>query len=490
VVEKVLEFVRVLRGRGLVVSPAEAADALKAIASLPMVVGDWQLFETVLGATLVKRVADVEVFREEFAAFFFPDEGSGRDPAYGHAHDHGGEGDILGLDVVPELDGAMDAGDERHEHGRRVDLRRFFGEGVQSAGDDHHAGDRWRMTWLGHEQRLDRADVLTADTRAVGGDIGLRRVVTAGRPGRLQPGGGVELPRDVVLRGSRGESINAGDDRIDDEAAARTRRQMAQGSTIGPDASSGGRRIEGERDLLDLRLETLTGDEPRRLERAVERMGWRLGGAPGSRRSVRAGRLDARWTARRAAMTDGVPFAPVFLARRDDRPRLIVLCDVSLSVRGAAGFLLRVARAAQRQGGRVRSFVFVRELAEVTRLLTGEDLETAIGAIFDGRLLDTAEASDAGAALRDLVGKYGHVLSRKATVLVLGDGRNNGRDPGLEAIEAIRERCRRVVWLTPEERGTWRLAGCDVPRYAMRCDLVASVRSVTELERVVQLLAR
>jgi len=85
----------------------------------------------------------------------------------------------------------------------------------------------------------------------------------------------------------------------------------------------------------------------------------------------------------------------------------VVLCDVSLSVRGAAGFLLRVARAAQRQSGRVRSFVFVREVAEATRLLADCDLETAIGTIFGGRLIDTAESSDAGAALGAFVRQCG-----------------------------------------------------------------------------------
>lgn len=483
--DRILEFAQVLRVRGLVVSPAEVADALRAIVVLPEAIGGEEVLKAVLAGTLVKQAADLEVFREEFFGFFSPAKGIDRAREDGHGQDHAGEGGIVGLDVVPEVDAAMDAGEERHEHGRRVDLRRYFGEGVERPGHDHHGGDRWRLTWLGREQVLDRAEAPTSDGRGLGGAVGLRRVVTAGRPGPLQPGGGVELPRDVVLRGSGGASIDAVGDRIDDEAVARTRRHMANAPSARSSESGGGRRIAGERAHLDLGWDELTSDKPRRLERAVERMGRRLGGAPGSRRSVGGGRLDARRTARRAAMTDGVPFAPVFLARRDDRPRLIVVCDVSLSVRGAARFLLQVARAAQRQGGRVRSFVFVRELAEVTRLLGSDDLEEAIAAIFDGRLLDTAEGSDAGAALGELVGRYGYVLSRKATVLVLGDGRNNGRDPGLEAIEAIRQRCRRVVWLTPEARGAWRLAGCDVPRYAARCDLVASVRTVAELERVV-----
>jgi uncharacterized protein with von Willebrand factor type A (vWA) domain len=196
-----------------------------------------------------------------------------------------------------------------------------------------------------------------------------------------------------------------------------------------------------------------------------------------------------RATARRAAATDGLPFAPVFRACRENRPRLIVLCDVSLSVRGAARFLLQVAHAVQRQTGRVRTFVFVREIAEVTAVLGGNDLEAAIAAVFCGRLLDVAEASDAGAALRTFLTRHHRLISPRTTLLVLGDGRNNGRDPGLDALSALRDRCRRVIWLTPEGRGTWRLAGCDLPRYAAFCDIVHSVKTPAALESLVARIA-
>jgi uncharacterized protein with von Willebrand factor type A (vWA) domain len=148
-----------------------------------------------------------------------------------------------------------------------------------------------------------------------------------------------------------------------------------------------------------------------------------------------------------------LPFAPVYRARRDDRPRLVVLCDVSLSVRGSARFLLHVARAAQRGNGRVRTFVFVREVAEVTRWLEAADFESAVRAIFGGQILDTAESSDAGSTFRSFLDQFGSQLSPKTTVLMLGDGRNNGRDPGIEALAVIRERCRRIVWMTPEDPG-------------------------------------
>jgi uncharacterized protein with von Willebrand factor type A (vWA) domain len=483
VVESILEFVRVLRGRGLVVAPTEVVDALRGIAAIPEAVGDRELFEAALAGTLVKRSSDLADFREAFAAFFLPDERGDRTDDGEHGHDHAAGGGRVGLDVVAEPAVATDAGEQAHEHGRRIDLRRFFGEGSQTEGHDHHAGDRWRLTWLGTEQVFDRAGRIPTDGRGMDGAFGLRRVMTLGRPGSLQANGGIELPRDVVLRPSGGDSVTAFNP-LDDDSTAGYGRRLADakpprfpGSDAGP--------LEGDRAAWELGWDLLTSDDLQRLNRAIERLGRRLGGAPGRGRPARGGRLDARRTVRRAAATDGVPFLPVYQKRQDDRPRLTVLCDVSLSVRGAARFLLAVARSAQRQSGRVRSFVFVRQVAEVTRLLVGADPEQAIGEILGGRLLDTAEGSDAGSALKTFAAEHGGVLSRQTTLLILGDGRNNGRESGLEALEEIRRRCRRVIWLTPEARGTWRLAGCDLPRYATRCDLVAPVRTPAALERIV-----
>ncbi len=482
--DTVLGFVGELRAHGLAISPPEVADAGRALAAVPEVIGERELFEAVLAGTLVKRLGDLAVFREVFAAYFLPEVRS--EYRHGHEHEHHepGQNGFAGVDVLPRPGVMADGGEERHEHGRRIDLRRFFGEGAETSGHDHHAGDRWRLTWLSRQRVFDQARALSEAGGVGDGALGLRRVATEGQPGALRPGSGIELPRDVVLKGNASPGGEWNGDRLDEEAIARIRRKMAAASVPGS-SSDRESSIEREVDPANLKWRALTAADLRRLESAVARMGRRFGGAPGQRGTARWGRLDGPRTARAAARTDGLPFAPVYRSRRDDRPRLVVLCDVSLSVRGAARFLLQVARAAQRGNGRVRTFVFVREVAEATRCLAEDDLETAIGMIFGGHLLDTAEASDAGAAFWAFLKRHGSMLSAKTTVLILGDGRNNGRDPGIEALAAIRDRCRRVVWLTPEDRGTWRLAGCDLPRYAAWCDVIAPARTPAELERFV-----
>ena len=73
-------------------------------------------------------------------------------------------------------------------------------------------------------------------------------------------------------------------------------------------------------------------------------------------------------------------------------------------------------------------------------------------------------------------------MTRRTTVLVLGDGRTNGRDPNLAAFEEITRRARETVWLTPEPRYSWGLGSCDLPRYAEFCDRVRVVADLTGLE--------
>ncbi len=477
--DRILGFARLLRANGIPASPAEAADALRALVTVPEALDRRETFAAVLGASLVKRAADLPRFRDLFDAYFLPRARVADDQHHHHHHHHNGQEEFAGVDLLPKPGPAIDGGTPGHQHGTRIDLRRFFGEGYARPDHDHHPSDRLRLTWLGGDLLYDQAGGAPPVAATDDGTIGLARVSTAGQPGALRPPSAAILPRGVVLGGEDGRANGPPVDEGYNGAMDGRRRTMAATDHWPADVQ------DATPSLPDLSWDRLSVEEIVCLERALGRLGRKLGGAPGRRREARRGRLDGRATARRAAATGGVPFAPVYRARRDDRPRLVVLCDASLSVRGAARFLLALARSAQRQNGRVRSFVFVREVAEATAALAGPDLERAIETIYGGRLLDTAEASDGGAALATFLERHGSILTPRTTLLILGDGRNNGRDPRMDVLIELRRRGRRVVWLTPEGRGSWRLAGCDLPRYEAVCDLVTTVRTPADVERMV-----
>jgi uncharacterized protein with von Willebrand factor type A (vWA) domain len=483
-VARIVGFARLLRSHGVAVSPAEIVDALRAIDAMPSLLESREALSATLASTLVKRAADLPTFQTLFSRWFDVDQQETANP---HHHDPTGSATIAGVDVLPQPGEAMDAGEARHEHGAKIDLRRFFGEGVARPEHDHHAEGRLKVTWLGSELNYDQTAVAPPSDSAFDGSFGLRRVTTTGRPGALRPPSTVEHPRAIVLSGLRDllETAGNGDPDKDlwqwlsEHAGHIQRDRLVSQSDLWP-------VVEPEVPALpDLRWDQLTAGDFALLQWAINRLGRKLGDAPGRQSLDRQGRLDARKTARLASATGGVPFRPVFRKRQDDRPRLVVFCDASLSVRGAAKFLLAVSQAAQRQSGHVRTFVFVRDVREVTLTFEQRPFEEAICDIFGGRLIDTSESSDGGGALGALLSHHGDLFTAKTTILILGDARNNGHDPNLPALAELKRRCRRVIWLTPEQRGTWRLAGCDLTRYAVHCDLVATVRTPADLERVV-----
>ena len=103
------------------------------------------------------------------------------------------------------------------------------------------------------------------------------------------------------------------------------------------------------------------------LEDSIRRLIRSLHGAPRSRRKVAArGSVDAARTMRANLRYDGVPFRPITVAKVEDRPSLLILADVSLSVRAAARFTLQLVHGLQSMVSHVRSFAFVSDLVEIT----------------------------------------------------------------------------------------------------------------------------
>ena len=230
-------------------------------------------------------------------------------------------------------------------------------------------------------------------------------------------------------------------------------------------------------------MERVSERDRLRLEEAIRRLARQLHGALTHRKTAAArGRVDVAKTMRQNLRHDGIPFSPVTVARKEDRPRLVVLADVSLSVRSSARFTLHLVHGLQRLFPRVRTFVFVNDIAEVTELFADYPLEAALSVIFDGGLVDVDGNSDYGHAFSRFVDEHLTAITHRTSVIVLGDGRGNGRDPNLPAFESIARRARRVVWLTPEPRYSWGLGRCDLPLYAEMCQAVHVVRDVNGLD--------
>lgn len=197
------------------------------------------------------------------------------------------------------------------------------------------------------------------------------------------------------------------------------------------------------------------------------------------------GRLDLRRTLRRSLATSGIPFDLRRRERRPHRPRLVVLCDVSDSVRNVSRFLLELVYALQAEFERVSSFAFVADLGELTELFRQNKADRAIELAITGEAVNVFANSNYGRALTAFTQRHLGLVTRRTTVLIIGDGRNNYHPPRAEALATIHRRARQVLWLNPEPPPAWGFGDSAMRDYAPHCDRVAVARDLDGLRRVV-----
>lgn len=175
------------------------------------------------------------------------------------------------------------------------------------------------------------------------------------------------------------------------------------------------------------------------------------------RRRSHAGQIDLRKTLRKSMSTGGVPIDVVLKKPHPARPELVVLCDVSGSVAGFSHFTLMLVHALRQQFSRVRVFAFIDTTDEVTELFGPDaDLAVAVQKITREAAVYTRDGhSDYGHAFVSFMDKWPNALSPRTALLVLGDGRNNYRNPQADLLAHMVNASRHAHWLNPEPRHLW-----------------------------------
>ncbi len=486
-------FARLLRLFGVAVSTGEVVDGLVATAAVGF--ADRETVKSALGAALVKDERDWPVFDVLFDQYFALLPAAGTDDGHAHSHGHEDLSDQADADRVTLSDDPSESPQFGHDHGKPVDIREYFDpEDMASQYNMHQQADKVDLSAMTEEL------VLSKDRDAAGAAGGNRVQVETSRLNGatsvqgLAPTGGVQIETELTLAEQQAllDWLADGED-VDDDVAADLRRRASAVIEGLPEllkahlAKLAAQHREYERDAAQDSplLKRISEAERLQMEEALRRLARQLHGALTHRKQVASrGRIDVGLTMRRNLRNDAVPFTPVTVKRREDRPRLVLLADVSLSVRNSARFTLHLVHGLQRMFSRVRTFAFVDDLVEVTETFHLHSLEAALGMVFGGRVLDVEANSDYGRSFRRFVDDHLSAVNHRTVVLVLGDGRGNGTDPGLEAFERISSAARSVVWLTPEPRYSWRLGRCDLPLYEPSCDRIEVCRDVRGLDRV------
>ena len=247
-------------------------------------------------------------------------------------------------------------------------------------------------------------------------------------------------------------------------------------------ASNAAQQIRAER-LADMDIAAIRPEDRQTAIKLVRKMAKALASQHSRRRKrARRGQLDMRKTIRQAMPHEGIPFQLYWKQKSVDRPKFIVLCDVSRSVVNAAQFLLVLMYSLNEVVDQLHAFAFSDRLEDVGSLLDGDDIDVAIEQVLRKVGFGSTSYGDAFAQFDE---NYMHLVDRHTSVIILGDGRNNYGDPQLDILDRIRRQSRRVVWLNPEAERSWGTGDSEMPAYQRFSSMARTCGSLNELQAVI-----
>jgi uncharacterized protein len=443
---QLLGFAEELRQEGMALGTSELLDTFEALQHI-----SWTQqadFKEAMAATLAKSPEDRRVFELVFERFFFraAEAEASRQNISESAAGQGAAGDL-------ELD--LDA------------LRQQIAAALQE-GSDAQLGDLARLA-IAAFGKGEGSGVLGVDVQRIRRSLGLRT--------EPQP----DLPPDDPRRhGVPREQLR--------RFEAHLRKELERG-LIERTASLPPKRPLSE---LDRALPTGPIQDLAAVHRVVAQLKRRLATQGHELKGRRHhAHVDVRRTMRASLQTGGVPVELKYRPRRPRRPEIFVLCDVSTSVTSASTFFLSVLHALHDSFRKLRSFVFIERISEVTEVFERErDFRAASEAVSkDAGVADISGYTDYGRVWTEFLALIEDELHPRATVIVLGDARTNGRPPREDVFAAITARAGRTFWLNPEPRLYWNYGDSVIAAYAQYCNAFECWRT-DQLEDFVKALAQ
>jgi uncharacterized protein with von Willebrand factor type A (vWA) domain len=440
---RLVAFCEELRREGLSVGTSEILDAFEALETVPWT--ESTDFCEAMAATLAKSQEDRRVFDLLFERFFF----------------RAAEAEALRQGISEQY---------RFEPGGELDLDELR-EAVRQAiteGRDGEMRDLARLAIAAFGRRGEGSGVVGVDVQRIRRTLGLQV------QGRADPDG-----HGDVLTLDR-ESLN--------QFERHLRRELERTLIERTE------RLPASRPLaeLDRALPTSPAQDLAAVHRAVAQLKRRLATLGHEQRGRRKGAIvDVRRTMRASLETGGVPLRLRYRPRRPRRPEIYVLCDVSTSVTSASVFFLSVLHALHDSFRKLRSFVFIERISEVTDTFERErDFRRISERISrEGGVADVSGYTDYGRVWLEFESEISEDLDPRSTVIVLGDARTNGRDPHAETFARVARRAGRTFWLNPEPRLYWNYGDSVMAAYERHCDGAFECWTTRHLEGFVNVVA-
>lgn len=451
--KRMVEFIRALRAAGLRISLAESQDAMFGVDYAG--VKDAAAFKNTMKAALVKNRKDQPTFEYFFPLFF-----SNSKPPL--------ENIIEQLD--PEQQAMLQAAMQslmdplRDLLRRLLEGRRFSDEEISRMGNRSGLpqGDEMYMRqWF--ERRMNRQAGLTQMERML--DDLLDELAEMGM------GEEALAELEAMLRGN----LAGLSEQISQYVGSSLAEQMAR------------QEPRENPDLLDVPLQSLNSGDIDDIRDEVRRLAARLRTRAALRQKrAKSGQFDPRKTVRSNMRYGGVPLEIQF-RKKHKKPSLILICDLSTSMRYAVEFLLTMVYELSDQVRRTHSFIFISDLVDVSAILAELPPKEAVARIM-AENPPGYYSTDLGSSLHTFKQNHMVLVDSRATILFFGDGRNNYNDPRLDIAREMQRKGRRLLWFCPEPRTQWGTGDSDMWEYSMVADRVFRVSSLRQLADAVDCL--
>jgi uncharacterized protein with von Willebrand factor type A (vWA) domain len=242
-------------------------------------------------------------------------------------------------------------------------------------------------------------------------------------------------------------------------------------------------REENIDSLMNRPFHALSDADKKLLQREVKRLAAALRTRIALRQKhAKSGQLDPKATIRANLKYHGVPME-IKHKDRVRKPKIVVICDVSTSMRFCSELMLSFLFALQGQVRKTYAFAFIDHLESIAEDFSGTDADEAIQSVL-WRMPSGHYNTDLGWSLNDFQSEYMDTLNSGTTLIIVGDGRNNYNDPRLDIFSTMSRRSTRTIWLNPEPPFMWH-GDSDMPKYAPLCSNVLKVSNLRELAEAV-----
>ena len=465
-------FVHELRAAGLPVSMTENLDAMHAVEHIDIAERD--VFKAALGATLVKHHNHWKAFETVFDVYF-----SLWSPGVGG--EDGIEGDDLWESLLSEASGGGGGGQMD-----RDELAQMLLDALMS-------GDRDALRQLAAMAVTMFAGMEPG--RPVGGTYYLYRTLRqldlddlgARMMGRAREAGDVDVDEGELAERLQREDFDARLRELKELVEAEIRRRLVADRGVEAMARTLRKPLPEDVDFMHA-----SRDEMIALQRAIYPLTRALAARLAQRRRRRhRGTLDFRKTVRASLSYGGVPAEPKFKNPHPSKPEIMVIADISGSVASFARFTLQFVYAMASQFSKVRSWVFIDGIDEVTRFFQeGDDVMEAVHRVnTEADVVWVDGHSDYGHALEVFHDRHYNEVTPKSSIILLGDARNNYHASQAWVLDSLRKRGKHVYWLNPEPRGYWDTGDSIIADYVPYCDGVYECRNLRQLESFVTTVA-